>query len=169
MFKTFRITLPITVGLLAVSSLFGCKKISWSDYKLLEYDGELLWEQVTEKTDWQYLYYSDNGVDWFKDYDSSIVEEGYMWRTSHEMFYSKDKIWTLPGKANSNVHYHFATDQYYSIWTYDNTGFGLDSKGTAIDARHGYSTVVFKDYTYVLGGNTNRKGQDNDIWEASLK
>ena len=118
--------------------------------------------------DYQFLYYSDNGVDWEKDYNIDIVEDGYMWRASHEMVYYKNKIWTLPGKTNSNNHYHFATEQYYPTWTYD-TEFGLDSKGTAIDARHGYSAVVFKEHIYVLGGNTNRKGQENDVWKASLK
>lgn len=119
--------------------------------------------------EWEHLYYSDNGVDWEKDYNGDIVEGGYMWRASHEMVFYKNKIWTLPGKTNSNTHYHFATGQYYPTWTYDAAGFGLDSKGTAIDARHGYSAVVFKDHIYVLGGNTNKKGQDNDVWKASLK
>jgi len=47
--------------------------------------------------------------------------------------------------------------------------FEIDSYGTAIDARHNYASIVWKDKIWVLGGNTNRNEQDNDIWAASLK
>ena len=50
-----------------------------------------------------------------------------------------------------------------------NGNASIDSYGTAIDARHNYASIVWRYRIWVLGGFTNRHGQDNDIWAAGLK
>ncbi|NJN77664.1 MAG: hypothetical protein HC803_04485 [Saprospiraceae bacterium] len=118
---------------------------------------------------YQDVWKSTNGETWTPLSDAAIVETGFLHRTGHEMVFYKDKIWTLPGKTNSLNHYSFSDPNHYGTWTLDmNDTWAIDSHGVGIDARHSYATVVWRDKIWVFGGNTNRNGQDNDIWAGSL-
>lgn len=119
--------------------------------------------------DWHHLYYSTDGVIWNKGMDTSMVDESMMWRSGHKMVHYKNKLWTLPGKTTSSVHYGFTNPEFYATWTYNGSDFDIDSRGVAMDARHNYASIVFQDKIWVMGGYTNRHGQSNDVWSASLK
>lgn len=115
------------------------------------------------------VWQSTDGEIWTHSMDSLIFEAGLFDRTAHEMIFYRDKIWTLPGKTNSLNHYHFTGSNHFPTWTLDENGrFTIDSRGVAIDARHSYASVVWRNQIWVFGGNTNRNGQDNDIWAGSL-
>lgn len=119
--------------------------------------------------DWQFVWTSSDGSTWTKKRDTDQLEDRYLWRAAHEMVYYDGRIWTLPGKTTSKNHYGFTSENYYATWTLDNNdNWALDSKGTAIDARHSYAAVVFQDKIWVLGGFTNRNGQANDVWSGEL-
>ena len=119
-------------------------------------------------------YYSDvwmsnDGQNWTNTTDSLLIESSFFSRTSHEMVYYKDRVWGLPGKTNSLNHYSFADPNHYGTWTIDLDGtLDIDSRGVAIDARHNYAALVWRDKIWVFGGNTNRNGPDNDIWVGNL-
>lgn len=113
---------------------------------------------------------TNDGENWTNTIDEQIEDAGLIYRTGHEMVFYDDKIWVLPGKTNSLDHYHFTQDNQYPTWTIDMLGnWNIDSYGTAIDARHSYASIVWKDKIWVFGGNTNANGQDNDVWAASRK
>ena len=119
--------------------------------------------------DWQFLWTSTDGENWTKERDIAMVEDCNLWRSGHEMVYYKDRVWTLPGKTTSNNHYGFTTDNHYSTWTYDdNSNWAMDSDGVAIDARHSYASVIFRDKIWVIGGFKNKGGQASDIWTGEL-
>lgn len=118
---------------------------------------------------WGWLWTSDNGEQWTALGNTDHVEEKYLMRSDHELVFYKDRLWSLPGKTTSTVHYHFTEDYHFPIWIYSpQNGWSLDSEGAAIDARHGYGSVVFKDKIWVIGGYTNRNGQANDVWTAEI-
>lgn len=98
------------------------------------------------------------------------VPEGHLYRSDHQMVWYQNRIWTLSGKTTSNDHYTFTSPGHYEIWTYTpNTDtWVIDSEGVPIDARHGYEAVVFDGQIFVLGGFTNKNGQNNDVWSAKF-
>lgn len=119
---------------------------------------------------YDYLWQSTDGQTWTNSSDPVIEGAGFLGRTGHDMIFYKDKVWTLSGKTNSLEHYLFANPNHYPTWTVDMNGnWEVDSYGTAIDARHNYASIVWKDKIWILGGNTNKQGQDNDIWTGSLE
>ena len=110
-----------------------------------------------------------DGENWTPISGGEVQSSGFFNRVEHEMVFYNDKIWTLPGQTNSVNHYTFTSVSHYGTWTLDkNDNFEIDSRGIAIDARHSYAAIVWRDKIWVLGGNTNRNGQDNDIWVGSL-
>jgi len=116
---------------------------------------------------WQKLWYSDDGINWISESNTSVVSNSYLFRQSHQMVFYKDKLWSLPGATFSTEHYHFTQNQYITTWTYAAGDiWNIDSEGTDIDARHGYSTVLFNNKIWVLGGFTNSCAQSNDVWCA---
>jgi hypothetical protein len=116
------------------------------------------------------VWQSTDGKTWTPSSDRIVSAPGLLNRSGHEMVFFKDKIWTLPGKTNSVNHYHFTQANHYPTWTLDMFGnWEVDSYGTAIDARHNYASIVWRDKIWVFGGNTNRNGQDNDIWTGEFK
>ena len=52
---------------------------------------------------------------------------------------------------------------------YDDGLFSRDSIGSAIKPRHSYTSLVFDDKLWFLGGFTSNNGQNNDVWSAELK
>lgn len=120
-------------------------------------------------SDWQAVWSSTDGTNWVPAKDSSEnVADMFFWRGGHEMIYYHGKVWALPGKTTSTVHYHFVDRKYYSIWTLGPSGFEMDSEGAAVDGRHSYASVVFNDKIWILGGYTNKQGQANDVWSGSI-
>ena len=118
---------------------------------------------------YDYLWQSTDGKTWTSSSDPVIQEAGFLARTGHDMIFYRDKIWTLSGKTNSLEHFLFTNPNHYPTWTIAANGsWEVDSYGTAIDARHNYASVVWQDRIWVFGGNTNKNGQDNDIWAGSL-
>ena len=112
---------------------------------------------------------SEDGEHWTTVTDPAIQSTGFFSRVGHEMVFYNGKIWALPGQTNSVNHYTFTNPNHYGTWTMDqNDIFEIDSRGVAIDARHSYAAVVWQDKIWVLGGNTNRNGQDNDVWAGSI-
>jgi hypothetical protein len=121
------------------------------------------------QNDWQFVWTSTTGETWNKKRDTAQLDDWYLWRSAHEMVYYDDRVWVLPGKTTSKNHYGFTSENHYATWTLDNNdNWALDSKGTAIDARHSYAAVVFKNKIWILGGFTNRNGQANDVWSGEL-
>lgn len=119
--------------------------------------------------DYDLVWKSTDGETWTTITDEEIAATGFFSRTGHEMIFYGDKIWTLPGQTNSVNHYSFTNPNHYGTWTLDmNDNFAIDSRGVGIDARHNYAAIVWQDKIWVLGGNTNRNGQDNDVWTGSL-
>jgi len=115
------------------------------------------------------MWQSTDGKTWTNSSDPIIAERGLLGRTGHDMLFYRDKVWSLSGKTNSLEHYGFTNGNHYPTWTLDMNGnWDVDSYGTAIDARHNYASIVWKDKIWVFGGNTNKQGQDNDIWTGSL-
>ena len=116
------------------------------------------------------MWESTDGKNWTSSSDSIIQSTDFLSRTGHEMVFFEDKMWILPGKTNSVNHYSFTNPNHYGTWTLDMNGNAeIDSRGITIDARHNYASIVWRNRIWVLGGNTNRHGQDNDIWAAGLK
>lgn len=119
--------------------------------------------------DYYDLWQSADGETWTNSRNDEAVNEAYLRRAGHGLVYYRNRIWTLPGKTTSKTHYHFTEWNHFPIYTVNNSGqWETDSEGEAIDARHNYASIVFNDKIWVFGGNTNRKGQNNDIWAGSL-
>ncbi len=120
-------------------------------------------------TDWESVWSSDDGINWIPEMDASL-ELNYFLRVDHQLVYYNNTIWSLPGKNSSTVHYHFTYDHNYTIWSIDDDNYwSVDSEGEAFDARHGYPSVVFDNKVWILGGQTNRQGQANDVWYGEIK
>lgn len=118
---------------------------------------------------WQALWASPTGNAWTPSRDSVEVEDGFLYRSAHEIVFYKDLLWSLPGKTTSNVHYHFTEPGHYPIWTYDPAGYwAMDSRGAAIDARHSYEALVWRDKIWIFGGFTGTYGQSSDVWTGEL-
>jgi len=118
---------------------------------------------------WQAIWSTGDGTDWSMELDTSL-NSGYLWRADHQMVFYRNELWSLPGKTTSSVHYHFTEPYQYPIWKVNTNGsWMVDSDGEAFDARHGYSTVIFDDKVWILGGMTSRHGQANDVWYGEIK
>lgn len=120
--------------------------------------------------DWHHLWYTDDGINWISEKVSSDFDEELLHRAEHQMFYYQNKLWGLPGKTNSNQHFRFAEEIYYTSWVREeNKLWSVDSYGTDIDARYAYALVEFENKIWILGGDTNSFGPSNDVWCATLK
>ena len=119
---------------------------------------------------WQWLWSSEDGINWIPENDITNFNQSLLYRAEHHIHFYKNKLWGLSGKTISNTHFHFARSDYYTTW-YREEGniWTVDSHGSDIDARYSYSSVIFNDKIWVLGGDTNSHGPSNDVWYATLK
>ena len=121
-------------------------------------------------TDWHYLWSSEDGISWTPEKDFTDFDQGCLWRAGHGMVFYQGNLYTMPGKSNSNEHFHFARSQDVTFWKRYNEGdWSLDSHGSDFDGRYGYAVVEHKGQVWVLGGMTNGNGQANDVWMGEIK
>lgn len=119
--------------------------------------------------DWHWLKSSDDGINWYTIKDTAALEEDYLWRAEHHLVIRNSTLFSLPGKSSSNQHFHFARSRDYTIWRMDYPYlFSVDSEGSDFDARYGYSLVEHENKIWILGGDTNSGGPDNDVWYGEL-
>lgn len=117
---------------------------------------------------WHWLWSSADGKNWIPENDTATFEQSYLWRTEHSMVFYNNTLWTFSGSSTSLMHYQFTYPGHYPTWCYNDGLWSVDSEGTAIKPRHSYSTVVFKEKIWFLGGYTSDNGQNNDVWSAEL-
>lgn len=110
----------------------------------------------------QYYYdvwYSDDGINWLTDNSFSLVRAG------HSMLIYDHSLWLFPGKDDNYRYLSYAEgDLYYTYRKEDGKSWALDSKGSAFNGRHSYSTIEFDDKIWVMGGETGDNGPNNDVW-----
>ena len=117
---------------------------------------------------YRHLWSSPDGINWSPHYDSA-VNESYLQRMEHEMLFFDHALWVFPGATVSNMHYHFATDQYLPTWRVEaDSIWTVDSEGSDLRGRHGYSAVMLRDRIWFTGGFTSNRGQENDVWTAEI-
>jgi hypothetical protein len=119
--------------------------------------------------DFTHLWSSVDGVNWTSQIDSTFALNNFD-RVDHSMVYFEGAIWGFPGRTNSTMHYSFNGTGQYQVWQID---LGIENAwiaetGADMPARHSYSTVLFKDKIWFLGGFTADMGQDNDVWTAEI-
>jgi hypothetical protein len=114
--------------------------------------------------DYYSVWYSDNGTDWIPDLTFSLLRAG------HSLILYDGSLWLFPGKIDNQEHTRYAEgDYYYTYRNEGNTGWTLDSEGSAFSGRHSYTTVLFDGKVWVLGGETADNGPNNDVWCGNLK
>lgn len=119
--------------------------------------------------DWHWLWSSSDGINWVPENDTAEFEQGYLYRSEHHLVFQDDVLFGLPGKTNSNVHFHFAQSGHYTFWRRDPGNlWSVDSEGSDFDARYGYSTVLHNGKVWILGGDTNTHGPASDVWYGEL-
>jgi len=119
--------------------------------------------------DWHWLWSSSDGITWIPENDTAEFEQGYLYRAEHQMVVLEGVLFGLPGKADSNVHFHFARNLDYTFWRRDPGNlWTVDSEGSDFDGRYGYSMVIHNNRVWILGGDTNSNGPDNDVWVGEL-
>ncbi|MFZ5941002.1 MAG: hypothetical protein ACOYXB_10565 [Bacteroidota bacterium] len=120
--------------------------------------------------DWHWLWSSSDGVNWIPENDTADFEQGYLFRTEHQMAFINNTLWAFPGAVNSNVHFHFAQESQYTFWRVDQGNlWSVDSKGSDFDARYSYAMVVMNNRVWIMGGDTNAHGPSNDVWYGELE
>ncbi|MDA3823968.1 MAG: hypothetical protein PF450_15345 [Bacteroidales bacterium] len=119
--------------------------------------------------DFTHLWSSIDGINWTSEYDTAFICSN-LDRVDHSMVFYEGAIWTFPGRSNSTMHYTFNNTGQHQVWRVDlgieNTW--IEETGTDMPARHSYSTVLFNDKIWFMGGVTTDMGQDNDVWAAEL-
>lgn len=119
---------------------------------------------------WQWLWSSIDGINWIPENDTAEFEQGYLYRAEHQMVIQDGILFGLPGRTDSNDHFHFTREQEYTFWRRDPGNlWTVDSKGTDFDARYGYGMVVIDNKVWILGGDTNKNGPNNDVWVGAIK
>ena len=131
------------------------------------FEGENNGSQPIE--DWHFLWSSYDGITWTQEKDYSDFDQGYLWRAGHGMFIYNEVLYAMPGRSNSNEHFHFTRSQDITFWKrYNTEDWLLDSNGSDFDARYGYAVVKHNNMIWVLGGMTNGNGQQNDVWNGKI-
>lgn len=119
--------------------------------------------------EYYWLWSSDDGVTWLPENDTAEFEQGYLFRSEHSLVFMDETLFGLPGRNASNVHFHFTRDQEYTFWRRDPGNlWSVDSRGSDFDARYGYSLVKHDGKVWILGGDTNTNGPDNDVWYGEI-
>lgn len=80
--------------------------------------------------------------------------------------YLDDKLILLPGKANTSNRFS-RNNTMYSTEMFDFSSWYTDSIGPPIPPRYSYSSVVFKDSLFVIGG-LGDNGPMNDVYKGSF-
>ncbi|HER07904.1 MAG TPA: hypothetical protein ENO20_03245 [Bacteroides sp.] len=115
--------------------------------------------------DWQWLWSSDDGISWTPANDTAEFNQSPLWRAEHQIIYYGESLFGLPGKSNSNTHFHFSRKEDYTTWRLDPGNlWSVDSEGSDFGARYGYSVVIHEGRVWVLGGDTGAGGPANDVW-----
>lgn len=119
--------------------------------------------------DWQWIWSSDDGINWIPENDTAMFDQRLLWRSDHHLLFYQNSLWAFSGKTTSNQHYGFSKDYHYPIWKRDDNGIlEVDSYGCDIDPRHGYATAILEGKIYILGGFTSSYGQSNDVWIGEI-
>lgn len=116
-----------------------------------------------------WLWSSDDGINWIPENDTAEFNQGYLNRAEHQLVMIEDQLFGFPGSTTSDVHFHFALGQYYTFWRRDPGNlWSEDSKGSDFGARYAYSMVKHDGKVWILGGNTDSKGPNNDVWYGEI-
>lgn len=119
--------------------------------------------------EWQWLWSSDDGINWIPENDTSEFEQKYLSRAEHHLVMMDETLFGFPGRNASNVHFHFAQADQYTFWRRDPGNlWSVDSQGSDFGARYGYSMVTHDDKVWILGGDTDLHGPENDVWYGEI-
>ncbi len=119
---------------------------------------------------WHDLWSSYDGIQWTAENDLTNFDQGYLGRAGHGIFFYNGILYAMPGRSNSNEHFHFTRDHDHAFWKRnDIEKWSIDSYGSDFDARYGYATVNHDNKIWVIGGMTNGNGQQNDVWNGEIK
>lgn len=120
--------------------------------------------------EWHWLWSSDDGINWIAENDTAEFNQDYLWRAEHKMVMINDQLFGFPGSTSSDVHFHFAQSKHYTFWRRDPGNlWSVDSEGSDFGARYAYSIVKHDGKVWILGGDTNLKGPNNDVWFGEIK
>lgn len=121
------------------------------------FDNEELYDQPGR--DYYNLWYSDDGITWRAEESFSLNRAG------HALLLYGHSFWLFPGKEDNYRNLRYAEGDLYHTWRKPaGQPWTLDSKGSAFNARHSYTTVEFLDKIWILGGETADNGPNNDVW-----
>jgi hypothetical protein len=116
-----------------------------------------------------WLWSSDDGINWIPENDTAEFEQGYLLRAEHQLVLMEETLFGFPGRKASNVHFLFADEAQYTFWRRDPGNlWSVDSRGSDFGARYGYGLVHHEGKVWVLGGDTNAHGPDNDVWYGEI-
>lgn len=125
--------------------------------------------QAHPRPDWQWLWSSEDGIHWTPESDTVSFEQGYLYRTEHQIAFYNNTLYTFPGATNSTGHFHFAQTTQVTMWKQQPGNlWSIDSKGSDINARYSYGFIQFDEKIWILGGDTNANGPSNDVWHAEI-
>ncbi|HBB93089.1 MAG TPA: hypothetical protein DC042_15590 [Bacteroidales bacterium] len=125
--------------------------------------------QSTPLPDWTWLWSTEDGTHWTAENDTAAFPQGYLYRTEHQMTFYNNILYAFPGATNSNQHFHFALDEFVTMWKREPENiWSVDSNGSDTDARYSYGFIEFDHKIWILGGDTNANGPANDVWYAEF-
>jgi hypothetical protein len=120
--------------------------------------------------DWQWLWSSADGINWIPENDTAEFEQSYLYRAEHHLVIQDGTLFGLPGRTDSNVHFHFARSSEYTFWRKDPGNlWTVDSEGSDFDGRYGYCKVLHNNRVWILGGDTNSGGPSSDVWYGEIR
>jgi hypothetical protein len=121
-------------------------------------------------SDWHWLWSSDDGINWTAEHDTTEVELAFLHRSDHKLVHINESLFGLPGKSANNVHLLFSDPPNYGFWRRDpGSLWSVDSEGSDFGARYAYSLVEHDGKIWIMGGETNFHGPDNDIWYGEIR
>ena len=116
-----------------------------------------------------WLWSSDDGINWIPENDTAEIDQGLLFRSEHQLVLMDEQLFGFPGRKASNVHLGFADPVNYTFWRRDPGNlWSIDSEGSDFGARYGYSLVYHDGKVWILGGETDSQGPDNDVWYGEL-
>ena len=127
-------------------------------------------DQAEPIANWRWLWSSADGINWMPAHDTAVVEESLLHRAEHQLVYFNNSLFGLPGESANNVHHLFSDPPNYAFWRRDEGNlWSVDSEGSDFGARYGYTSVVHDNKLWILGGENNFHGPDNDVWYGEIK
>lgn len=116
-----------------------------------------------------WLWSSDDGINWIPENDTAEINQGLLFRSEHQLVLMDEKLFGFPGRKASNVHIGFAHPDNYTFWRRDPGNlWSIDSEGSDFGARYGYSLVYHDGKVWILGGETDSQGPNNDVWYGEI-